>query len=118
MSDFDTRRIGEIATLEEQVRTLQQQVFDLTTLNQRWTPKATSAVSAAGDAKISLQFGGKVASAVLSLDFIRSNDTTSAVTAVIENLTDALIADRLRAVIEPEVLRVFQNSNAITKSSL
>lgn len=117
MSDFDTRQVSEIATLEAQIRALQAQVKQYKDIADKWEPKITSEVDLGSNSgKISLQFGGKVLSATMTADYVCRADTTSATTAVTETLCQSLIVDRLRSLVEPEVIRVAENLRAVAKA--
>lgn len=116
-NDFDTRQVGEIATLEEKIRALQTQVKQYQDIAEKWEPKITSEVDlGANSGKISLQFGGKVISATMTGDYVCRADTTSATTAVTETLCQSLVIDRLRGLVEPEVIRIAENLKSIAKA--
>lgn len=104
MSDFDLRRIGEIATLEDRLRATQENGRDAAILADRWTPKFSSFVD--GDVvKISLQYDGRAVSAIYKAKDLVNTDVTSATTTVLETLFTALISDALRPLCTAEVAK-------------
>ena len=115
MSDFDTRRVGEIAVLEEKIQNLQRLLAAYKTDAERWTPVVNSDVNIdAEEAKISLTFGGKSFAAQMSYSWLRDmNDVTSITTAVVETLCASHVADRLRPLVEVEVRRVLNNALSV-----
>lgn len=113
MSDFDTRRVGEIAILEERIRALQAQVVEYRESAERWTPRTASEVGLDGQVKISLMFGGKAISATMSAAYLAGTDLTTATTSVVETLCSSLVADRLRPIVQPEVERAMRNAQSL-----
>lgn len=104
MSDFDLRRVGEMATLEEHLRATQENGRDAALLAERWTPKFTSFVD--GDiVKISMQYDGRAVSAVYKAKDLVNTDVTSATTQVLETLFRAIISDALRPLCTAEVAK-------------
>lgn len=116
MSDFDTRRIGEIAELEQRVKNASDRAISFQAIAERWQPRVASVI--ANDvAKISLSFGGKSMTATYPIKNLQGVDVTSATTSVLQTLFEALIADALRPVIAPEVQRMIDASNSMSQVS-
>ncbi len=114
MSDFDTRRVGEIAVLEEQIKSLQEQVNKFRQIAEKWEPRVSSEIVAPNnDGKVILQFGGKTIAATFTSSYITSMDLTSATTNVVETLCQSLVAERLRDVVRPEVERLMNNAASL-----
>lgn len=112
MSEFDTRRIGEIAILEERLRAAQQQAAEYKTIAEKWEPRFTSSVTD-GVAKISMLFGGKAIAATYEIESIADVDVTTATTEVLSTLFSALMLDQLRPIAAPEVEKVIQASKSL-----
>lgn len=114
MSDFDTRRIGEILELEQKLKNASDRAVEFQAVAERWQPRVASVI--ANDvAKISLSFGGKTMTATYPVKNLQGVDLTSATTSVLQTLFDALIADALRPVIAPEVKRMLDAANSMTQ---
>lgn len=114
MSDFDTRRIGEIAVLEEKIRQMQAQLAEYKQRADLWTPVVSTKTDiGTGVSTISMMFGGKAFSATVSSQWLMDMDLTSGTTAILETLYTTHIADRLRPFVEHEVQRLKQNSTAV-----
>lgn len=115
MSDFDTRRIGEIAELENKILALQTQLNEHKADAEKWKPVASSEVEiSTASARVTLQFGGKVAAVTMTADWLDQLDVTSATTLVLEKLSGTLILDRLRPVIQVEVEKIKKNLVAVS----
>ena len=67
MNDFDTRQVGEIARLEEQLKHAQGAAAGYKMIAERWQPRFTSRIDGE-TAKISLTFGGKMMTATYQRD--------------------------------------------------
>lgn len=116
MSDFDTRRVGEIAVLEEKIQALQSQVAQYRAAADKWEPKVGGELMPAEEkAKVSLHFGGKNFSAVVPYAFLQQMDAAGASTMVVEALFNGLVKDALRSVIQPEVERLQASAKSLLK---
>lgn len=114
MSDFDTRRVGEINDLEVQLKNAREAAAGYKVIAERWQPRLTSEIS--NDvAKISMAFGGKTMTATYPIASLAGADLTSATTSVLNTLFEALIADALRPVTQPEVKRMLDAANSLTQ---
>lgn len=102
MTDFDTRRIGEIALLEEKLENALKTGAGYKMIAERWQPRAASELID-GKAKISLTFGGKTMAATFPAEGLVSADLGSATTEVLEALVKSFVLDQLRPVIQAEV---------------
>lgn len=116
MSDFDTRRIGEIAELELRVKNATDHAAAYKAIAERWQPRVTSMIDK-DIAKISMTFGGKTMSATYPVKNLQGVDLTSATTSVLQTLFEAFIADALRPVVAPEVRRMIDAANSMTQVS-
>jgi hypothetical protein len=116
MSDFDTRRIGEVAQLEEMIVSLQKQVAGYKMIAERWQPRVTSVIDN-DQAKISMTFSGKTMTATYPIKNLQGVDLISATTSVLQTLSDALIMDSLRPVVMPEVKRMIDAAESMTQVS-
>lgn len=114
MSDFDTRRIGEIAVLEERLEAAQRQAAEYKAIADKWQPRFTASVSE-GVAKISMLFGGKALAATYTIESIADVDATTATTAALGTLFEALMLDQLRPLAQPEVEKVIQAAKSLEK---
>ena len=114
MSDFDTRRIGEIMALEEQIKNLQSQCSGYKMIAERWQPRVTSAIDN-DQAKISLTFGGKTMTATYPIKNLQGVDVTSAATSVLNTLWEASILDTLRPVVVSDVQRMIDAAESMTQ---
>jgi hypothetical protein len=112
MSDFDTRRVGEINDLEQQLKHARDAAAGYKLIADRWQPRFTSEI-ANDTAKISLTFGGKTMTATYPIAALAGADLTSATSSVLQTLFDALIADALRPVTQPEVSRMLDAANSL-----
>ena len=115
MSDFDTRRIGEIAELEEQIKALKTQVAQYKSAAEKWEPKV-SCEAFPGEGRVTLSFGGKVMAATMTENYLLSTDLTSATSAIVDTLSNSLLADRIRDVIRPSVEALIANMASTTKA--
>ena len=114
MSDFDTRRVGEIVVLEEKIMALQEQLTAAKKVADEWKPEISS-ITSSGEmrSRITLKFGGKVSAATMTVDWLAQQDTTSATTAAVEALIDSVVKDRLRTLIEPEIDKLIKNAKSL-----
>lgn len=115
MSDFDTRRIGEVAALQEQVELLTKQVAGYRMIAERWQPKFGTAIDGT-NVKISLSFGGKVATASIPTEALARVDATSATTTVLQSLIDQIVLDQLRPLAQPEVQKLIEQAAVLLKA--
>jgi len=116
MSDFDTRRVGEIVVLEERINALQDQVKKYKHIADKWEPRVSSEIIATDNTgKVILHFGGKAIAATFTADYLTRMDLTSATTNVVETLCQSLVAERLREVVQPEVERIMNNMKSISQ---
>ena len=116
MSDFDTRRVGEIATLEQRLEHVLGQLAEYKATAEKWEPKVAGELMLDQQkAKVSLTFAGKSFSAVVSYPFLQEMDLTGASTQIIEALFEGLIKDKLREVIQPEVERLQRGALSMKK---
>lgn len=115
MSDFDTRRVGEIAVLEETIIALQKQVAEYKADAELWTPKVSSELGVGLDqSRVTMSFGGRTMAATMPTSWLLAVDLTSGTTAVIENLCSSLVSHQLRSVIEPELQKLMMNAKAVS----
>jgi hypothetical protein len=113
MSDFDTRRIGEIHQLELRINALQAELAERKKDAEKWTPKVGSSMDAAtGNGKITMHFGGKAFAAELPAKALQFGTLTGVTTDVIELLCVHLVGARLKEVVEPEVSKLLQGVQA------
>lgn len=112
MSDFDTRRVGEIATLEEKLQNATQRGAAYQVIAERWQPRVASVI-ADDEAKISLTFGGKTMSIRVPVTSLQGADTTSASTEFLKAMFDALILDSMRPIVQPEMQRMIDAANSL-----
>lgn len=114
MSDFDTRRVGEIAVLEERLQHTQSAAAGYKTVAERWQPQFTSEIT--GDTvKFGVMYAGKRATASYPTKAFAGADATSATTEVLTTMFNNLILDQLRPLIQPEVERMVQAANSHAK---
>lgn len=113
MSDFDTRRIGEVAALQEQVNSLKMQAAGYKMIAERWQPRFTVAIDNQM-AKVSLIFGGKIATATFPIADLAQADETTATTSILESMCENLIIDQLRPILRPEVHNLIENAKTMS----
>lgn len=116
MSDFEKNRAEYVTHLEIQVQSLQQQLAAIKA-DERWVPKMGSELDPSREiARLTLSFGGKNQTAVVTYTTLEQNGVTEITTSIMEYAFQDLVNDRLRAVIEPEVARLKQGAKAIEKA--
>lgn len=107
MSDFDTRRIGEIHGLEERINALQAELKVKKAASDKWEPRVHGSMDAKTEtAKITMHFGGKAFAAEMPMTLLKTGTLTGITTSVIETLCVHLVAARLKEVVEPEVQKL------------
>lgn len=114
MNDFEKNRAEYVTHLEIQVQALQKQLADIKS-EERWIPKVgveLDPVTHTG--RVTLSFGGKNQTAVVSFETLGSHRVTDIATSVMELGFQEMVNDRLRTVIEPEVQRLAQGVKSIT----
>lgn len=113
MSDFDTRRIGEIHTLELRINALQKELAEVRKNAEKWTPVASASMDLSTESgKVTMQFGGKSFAAQIPLRMLKEDTVTGVTTAVVVTLCEHLVAARLKEVIEPEVSKLLNGVQA------
>lgn len=106
MNDFEKNRAEYVTHLEMQVQALQKQLVDIKA-EERWIPKVAAELdSNTQRGRITLSFGGKNQTAIVSFDALAGNSVTDVTTSVLELGFQEMINSRIRTVIEPEVLRI------------
>jgi hypothetical protein len=111
MSDFDTRRVGEIATLEMKLKHALTQSEEYKATAERWEPKFTTEATT-DSVKFGVSFGGKRAPATYPLKGFVGAEATSATTEVLTTLFNSMMIDQLRPLLAPEVQRMIDAANA------
>lgn len=112
MSDFDTRRIGEIAVLEEHIRQLQAQLRASQQASEKWEPKVNASMDTDGG-RVTVSFGGKTIAVKLPLANLQAGDATSVTSDTLEVLCKVHIIDQLRPVFQPEIERLVKNASSL-----
>lgn len=115
MSDFEKNRAEYVTRLEAQVQNLHQQLNAIQA-DARWIPQVGGEVND-GQVRLTMSFGGKNQTAVLSYEFIKDHSVGDATTSILELAFQSLVNDRLREVIEPEVQRLRNNVLSISPAS-
>lgn len=106
MSDFEKNRAEYVTRLEAQVQAMQQQVADLQR-EAHWTPRVGIELDpVAQQGRVTMSFGGKNQTAVVSFTALNQNSVTDITTSVLELGFQEMINSRIRTVIEPEVARM------------
>ena len=114
MNDFEKNRAEYVTHLELQVTAMQKQLADIQA-EARWIPKVGAELDPiTQNGRITLSFGGKNQTAVVSFANLASHSATDLTTSVMELAFQEMVNDRLRAVIEPEVLRLSSGVRSIT----
>lgn len=115
MSDFDTRRVGEIAMLEDRIRTLQDQLRDSKKASDKWEPRVSSESSLdQTGGRVTVAFGGKTLAVTIPITNLQNGDVTTNTTSVLEVLAKTLLSDQLRPIITPEVERLVKNAQSLS----
>ena len=116
MSDFEKNRADYVVRLEATVQNLQQQLAAIQA-DERWIPKIGAELDGAKEqARITLSFGGKNQTAVVTYTTLDENSVQNVTTSIMELAFQDLVNDRLRAVIEPEVAKLKHGAKAIAKA--
>lgn len=113
-SNFDSDNIGAVTALQERVAALTAELRR-SQQDSKWKPIITSTVDAGG-AKISLRFGNKTGSAVLSAEALRTVDLTTLTTSVLEIFFQHIIADELRKVVADEIQKTVSASQSLSSA--
>ena len=117
MSDFDTRRVGEIHNLEQRIHALQAELIAKKAAAEKWEPKVHGSMDANSQtAKITMHFGGKAFAAEMPMALLKTGTLTGITTSVIETLCVHLVAQQLKQAIEPEVQKLLTGV-ALTKEA-
>lgn len=112
MSDFDTRRIGEIHGLEERINALQAELKIKKTAADKWEPKVHGSMNSQTEtAKITMHFGGKAFAAEMPMSILKTGTLTSITTSVIETLCIHLVAAQLKQTVEPEIQKLMTGAS-------
>lgn len=112
-TDPEKNRAEYVQHLEVQVQHLQRQLQELQA-QERWIPYVYGAMdSDAETARLTLAWGGKRVTTTFAQQAIRESSVSDVVTAVVDSFVLNLVAERLREVVEPEVIRVVNGSNSI-----
>ena len=113
MSDFEKNRAEYVTHLEIQVQSLQQQLAAIQA-DERWIPKVGAELDAAKEqARLTLSFGGKNQTAVVTFATLDSHSTRDIASNMMALAFQDLVNDRLREVIEPEVTRIKNGAMSI-----
>lgn len=106
MSDFEKNRAEYVTRLEAQVQAMQKELVDIKA-QSNWIPKVAGVLDSQGQTgRVTLAFGGKNQTGVVSFTTLSDNSVTDITTSLLELAYKDLIFDRLRAAIEPEVSRL------------
>jgi hypothetical protein len=117
MQDFEKNRAEYITQLEIQVQNLQRQLNAIQA-DARWVPQVAAELDAVTqNGRITLSFGGKNQTAVVSFTNLATHSVTDVTTSVLELGFQEMINSRIRAVIEPEVQRMSNGVRSITSKS-
>lgn len=117
MSDFDTRRVGEIHGLELRINALQAELAQKKQAAEKWEPKVDATIDPKRESgKITMHFAGKAFAAEVPLTLLRTGTLTGITTSVVETLCVHLVAQQLKQVIEPQVQKLL-NSVQLTKDA-
>ena len=107
MSDFDTRRVGEIYALEERINALQAELKVKKAAADKWEPIVHGSMDSKTEtAKITMHFGGKAFAAEMPMSLLKTGTLIGITTSVIETLCVHLVAQQLKQVVEPEVQKL------------
>lgn len=117
MNDFEKTRIDHVHLIERQMAALQAEVADLKPLATKWAPTAGSEMAIGGkEARVTLHFGGKSASAAINSEMLVRLSETDLTTAVIETLSKTLIEEQFRDIISAEVRRLQLTARTLDKA--
>jgi hypothetical protein len=114
MSDFEKNRAEYVTHLEAQNTNLQQQLAAIKA-EERWIPKV-SAVMEDGKARVTLSFGGKNQTGSMPIEYICGQSSGDATINILDLAFKDMVFDRLREVIEPEVLRIQTSARAVANA--
>jgi len=113
-TDFEKNRAEYVTHLEVQVQALQKQLAAIQA-EERWVPKVGVELDpVTQNGRVTLAFGGKHQTAVVSFANLSSHSVTDITTSVLELGFQEMINSRIRTVIEPEVLRLTNGVKSIT----
>ena len=114
MSEFEKNRAEHVAYLEAQNANLQQQLAAIKA-DERWVPKV-AAVLEDGKARVTLSFGGKNQTGSMSVEYLCGQSSGDATMNILDLAFKDMVFDRLREVVEPEILRVQTSARAIASA--
>jgi len=118
MDDIEKSRIDYVSRIEAQLQHLQQQLGTYRPLAEKWQPTLHGSVSADGEVRFTLTFGGKVVNATVSAGALSTMSTTDATSGVVDVLIESLVADVLREVVQPEVERIQRGIQSVNRSRM
>jgi len=105
--------------LEQQLEHLQRQLGEAKPLADRWTPVVSGELRpGAKQVHVTLAFGGRRTTAVVSVDAFRSNTVDDLTISIIDTLAESLLIDCLREVIRPEVERLARGAQALPRATV
>lgn len=114
MSDFDTRRIGEIAALEQRLQAALEGQRELKSLS-KWEPIFNVEVNET-TTKFSLAIADKAIGVTYPTENVVQLDTTTLTTVVLNTLFEHLLADVLRPLLLPKVQQAIELGQATRRA--
>jgi len=115
MSDFEKNRAEYVTHLETLVKNLQQQVADLKA-DERWIPQVGSEMDTEeAKARLTLAFGGKRQTVVMSHEALRMSSIQDISTSVMDAMEN-MVKEQLRTFIQPEIARLQAGAQSIQKA--
>lgn len=112
-NDFEKNRAEYVTQLEIQLQAMQRQLAEIKA-QERWIPRIGAEIDpAAQQGRITLSFGGKNQTAVVSLESLAEHSITDVTTSVLELGFQEMVNSRLREIIEPEVARLARNAKSL-----
>ena len=113
MSDFEKNRAEYVTHLEAQLQAMQRQLADIKA-QERWIPQVGASIdTSTNQGRITLAFGGKNQTALVSFTTLTDHSVTDITTSVLELGFQEMVNSRLREVIEPEVARLVNNAKSL-----
>lgn len=114
MQDFEKNRADYVTQLEVQVRAMQAELAAIKA-DAHWIPRVGVELDPiTQQGRITLSFGGKNQTGVVSFTALSENSITDVTTSLLELAFQEMVNSRLRTVIEPEVNRLSKSVRSIT----
>jgi hypothetical protein len=108
--DFEKNRIEYVMLIENQLRHAKHELAIAKAAVTAWEPKFSTEMNIGSDStKVSLTFGGKVAAFSVNDAWLNATSATDACVDVVDKLVEAIVAEKLRELLRPQLEHVKAN---------